>query len=167
MTNIVLTEKATVSAEGKHRNGNTKPVMCITTGEVYTSVTDAAEKNNTTLQNMSVCIRRQRKLRSGKRFCFVSEVNEHLEEMTSNLKTMATKYAELEAKAAAYDAWMAEQEAKRKAEEKRQARIADLSEKLERRRANCELLEAKLQKETAKFMKIENELKMLQEGESA
>ncbi len=167
MTNIVLTEKATVSAEGKHRNGNTKPVMCITTGEVFTSVTDAAEKNNTTLQNMSACIRRQRKLRSGKRFCFVSEVNEHLEEMTSNLKTMATKYAELEVKAAAYDAWMAEQEAKRKAEEKRQARIADLSEKLERRRANCELLEAKLQKETAKFMKIENELKTLQEGESA
>ena len=164
MTNIVLTEKATVSAEGKHRNGNTKPVMCITTGEVYTSVTDAAEKNNTTLNNMSVCIKRQRKLRNGKRFCFVSEVNEHLDEMTSNLKTMATKYAELEEKAAAYDAWVAEQEAKRKAEEKKQARITELCEKLAQKKAKCEFIEARLQKEVGKIMKIENELKMLQEA---
>ena len=166
MTNIVLTEKATVSAEGKHRNGNTKPVMCITTGEVYTSVTDAAEKNNTTLPNMSACIRLQRKLRSGKRFCFVSEVNEHLEEITSNLKTMATKYAEQEAKVAAYDAWMAEQEAKRKAEEKRQAEIDKASKKRDRWNEICKLREAKLQEAVSKYMEAENELKMLQEGES-
>ena len=85
---IVINNKATVNANGKLNSGNCKPVICLDTGEVYTSVTDAAEKNGTRLCNMSQVVCGKIKTTGGKRFCLLSELNEHLDEMSTNMQTL-------------------------------------------------------------------------------
>ena len=161
MTNIIINEKATISAKGKIRNRNAKPIICLETGEVFTSMADAAEKLGVTPANVSGHITGRYKVCKGRHFCLLSEANNHLDQMTANIRYMYERNAELERKAAAYDALMAEQEAKRKAEEEHQAAIEKATAKLEKRRKICERLEAQLQEATAKFMAIERELEML------
>lgn len=125
-------QKATnVTAIGVQRNANAKPVFCITDGSVYASVTDAAEKNGVTVGMISTAISGKTKTCKGKRFCFISEVMNHLEEISTNINARNEK-------AAAYDAMIAEQNAKREA----QANLA-------KHQANIEALRLKLEREMA------------------
>ena len=39
---ITITKATNLNAVGRHTNGNSKPVFCISTGIIYASVTDAA-----------------------------------------------------------------------------------------------------------------------------
>lgn len=122
--------KATnVNVVGHHIRGNSKPVFCITDGAVYASVTDAAEKTGATLSNVSAAVTGKTRTCQGKRYCFVANVMEHLDEIAENLKVR-------NAKVAAYDAMIAEQKAKQEAKEN-----------IAKHKANCDALRAKLEKE--------------------
>lgn len=131
-------QKATnVNAVGVHFNGNSKPVFCITDGSVYASVTDAAEKVGATVGNMSAALTGKSNTCKGKRYCFISEVMTHLDEISENINARNEKIA-------AYDAMIAEQTAKREA----QANLA-------KHQANIEALRLKLEREMALMQEAE------------
>lgn len=145
MKNITIKQAATINAKGKLNSRKCKPVICIDTGEVYTSATDAAQDNGTTIYGISTVCLGKAKTANGKRFCYVQDFPEHLSDITSRISAMNKGYAEMMEKAKAYDAILAEQEAKAKAEEDarkakekaeadRQKAIEKAKEKLERRK---------------------------------
>lgn len=135
---INIKRATNVTAVGHHINGNSKPVFCITDGAVYASVIDAAEKTGSTQSAMSAAITGKIKTCKGKRYCFIVNVMEHLDEIAENLKIRNEKVAH-------YDAMIAEQNAKKEAQEN-----------LAKHKAKCDELRAKLEKE----------MKLLQEAEA-
>jgi hypothetical protein len=135
---INIRKASNVKAVGHHTNGNSKPVFCITDGSVYASVSDAAEKVGVHHSVMSNAISGRSKTCKGKRYCFISDVIVHLDEIATNI------YARNQ-KVEAYDAMIAEQNAAKEAEAK-----------LAIHRANCDKLRAKLEKE----------MQMMQEAEA-
>jgi hypothetical protein len=136
---IQIKRATNVTVIGRHIGGNCKPVFCITDGSVYASVTDAAEKNGIHFVSISnVCLNKQRHA-NGKRYCFVSDVMEHLDEISENIKVRNEKVM-------SYDAMIAEQAAKKEAQEK-----------LAKHKAKCEELRAKLAREE-QLMKEAEEL---------
>ena len=80
---------------GIHTTYNNKPVMCISTGEVFASVTDAAQYAGSSVGTMSCALRHNRPLK-GKKYCFVARVTEHLDELMESAR-------EREEKASAYN----------------------------------------------------------------
>lgn len=134
---INIKRAVNVTAVGIHTNGNSKPVFCITDGSVYASVTDAGEKNGTHPVNISNVCTGKFKTSNGKRYCFVSDVMEHLDEIAENINAR-------NAKIEAYDAIIAEQNAKKEAQEN-----------LAKHKAKCEELRAKLEKEMELLQKAE------------
>lgn len=135
---------ANVSAEGEHDNGNSKVTVRIGQyGDIkfYPSVSDAANKNNMFPQNMSRLLINGKPTRKGIIFCYATQLNSYLDIIAERSETQT----ELISKAAAYDAILAEQEAKAKAEEDarkakekaeadRQKAIEKATERLERRK---------------------------------
>ena len=136
MKTIIINEKATIKANGNLDSGNCKPVICIETGDVYTSATDAAKAFGTSLSNMSTCLTGKTRTVNGKRFCYLSKANESLDAIAARLR----ETSEMETKAKMWDALMAEQEAARKAEEKR---IEEERKAKEKRLAELEKAKAK------------------------
>lgn len=114
MTNITIHEKATVNAVGSHTNGNAKQVLCISTGIVYTSAQDAAEHNDSCLSEISKCCRGMVNHVKGKRYCYISNIANHIDEISDALQK--------------YSGIIAEQEAKER-KEKAKAKITMLEEK--------------------------------------
>ena len=106
MTDIIINEKSTISAEGQLHSKACKPVICITTGKVYTSATDAAQANGVSVYAISCNCLGKTKTAAGKRFCYLKDVAQHLGHIVSLIE-----------KAAAYDAIKAEENAAREAEE--------------------------------------------------
>ena len=101
---ITITEKATASAQGKLSGARCKPVLCIDTGEIFSSVFDAAEHYGVTGSSVSQVCNGKLKTTSGKRFCFISRTSEHIDDIVSRIKANE----EVLAKAAAYDAMIAD-----------------------------------------------------------
>jgi hypothetical protein len=137
---INIQKSTNINAIGIHMNGNAKPVFCITDGSVYASVTDAADKNGTTVASMSCAVTGKIKTCKGKRYCFISDVMRYLDEISENIKTRNEKVA-------AYDAIMAERRAQEEAEEAERRRKAEAQERLEKHKAKCADLAAMLEKE--------------------
>lgn len=133
---INIRKATNIKAVGHHINGNSKPVFCITDGSVYASVTDAAEKAGANPSTMSFAITNNTNCK-GKRYCFVSDVMTHLEEISTNIHIRNEKVA-------AYDAMIARQNAVKEAEAK-----------LAIHRANCEKLRAKLEQEMQMMQEVE------------
>lgn len=167
MTTITLQKKSEIFAEGKRTRGNCKPVFCIDTGKVYASVSDAAEDANVTNGTMSRAITKNRGniTCKGKRYCFISEVVNYLDEISKSIN-------ERESKVEAYDKIIAEEEAIRKAEEERQKAIeehhiavAKASERLARCKETCAKLEEKLQAARQKALEAEDEFIRLKKEE--
>lgn len=130
MTKIFIQNESTIKAHGTHHRKNHKPVMCITTGEIYASVLDAAEANGVSYAAMSWVCCGKSKTCKGKRFCFVANVTEHLDEIAECMRIR-------EEKAKAYDEINAKQEAVRKAKAKYEHytnRVAELEEQLKTER---------------------------------
>lgn len=163
MTNLTLHNHTTVSAEGSRNNGNCKAVICLDTGEVFSSMTDAAEKHGIKMCNISNVIRGKTRTAGGKRYCLLSKVTEHLPEMASAIQEVNS----LRAKAAAYDAWQVEQAKAREAKEKHDAAVNKAQDKVNKRKAICERIEAELLRATARLMEAENQLNALKGNESA
>ena len=96
-----------INVEGNRNHKNCKAVYCITTGEVYASVLDAAEKNGVSQSAMSWAVSGHSKTCRGKRFCFIHQIVEHLDEIAENNRAR-------EAKVVAHDAMIAKQNEIRK-----------------------------------------------------
>lgn len=122
MKTINMQHEANIKAEGKLNSVRCKPIICIETGEVFTSVTDAAEHYGVYAQNLSLHLTGKRRSIKGKHFCYLSRVNENLDAIVTRLRETAA----VEDAAKKWMAYEAEQEAIRKAEAKRaeEARIA-------------------------------------------
>ena len=172
MKNITIKEAAKIDAKGNLTSRKCKPVICIDTGEVYTSATDAAQANGTTVFGISQTCLGKTKTAKGKRFCYVQDFPEHLADITARISSMNKGYEEMEAKAKAYDAILAEQEAKakaaedeRKAKEKAEAdhakAITKATEKLARCRALYERKENELDEAYQRMKAAERELEAL------
>lgn len=140
---MTIIKKTELHIEGNHTNGNCKPVFCITTGEVYASVTDAAEKNRVTVASISYAISDTTRSCKGKKFCLVTELAEHLNEISKSITTNRQK-------AISYDVMMAEKE-----------RINKANERLARHREACEKLREKMEAEMKALADAEAEVKSL------
>ncbi len=127
---INIQKASNVSVVGYHNHKNCKPVYCIDTGEIFASTLDAAEANNVCHPTMSSVLNGKTKTCNGRRFCFVCKIMEYLEEITEANRVRAEKIAN-------YDAMIAEQNAKKEAEEA-----------IARHKAKCEELRIKLERET-------------------
>lgn len=135
---INIQQATNVNVTGHRSNKNCKAVYNITTGEIYASGLDAANALGIDASCISAVLTGKSKTCKGMRFCLVSKVMEHLDEITEQNRIRV-------AKVAAYDTMIAEQTAKQKAQES-----------LEKHRAKCNELRAKLEKE----------MQLLQEAEA-
>lgn len=145
---VYIQNASIVNAEGTRKNRNSKPVLCITTGEVYASATDAAEVLGVTPSAMSWVLTGRTNTCKGKRFCYISKVTEHLDEITECMRIR-------EAKAAAYDEMTARKEVLRKAKEK-----------FEKHKSKVEALQNALEEEMLLMEEAENEWNALKNTES-
>ena len=143
METVKVQGESEMKALGHHTAKNAKPVFCISTGEVFTSVYDAAESVGASNSSMSWALTQRMKTCKGKRWCFISEIPEHLEEIANNMRAREIKVKE-------YDKIIAEREAVNKAN-------ADLA----KHKANIEKLCVQLEKETASMHEAEEVLAKL------
>lgn len=127
MTTIKIHKIANINAIGHHTGKNNKPVVRIAPFAIYASLTDAAEQNDCTIGAISVVCNKKYKYCKGKRYCWLSDLMEHLDEITEGLNTQQKK-------ADAWDAMLAKQKAEKEAREKyakHQQKCAELRAKLE------------------------------------
>lgn len=136
---IRIHNKSVANANGTHTRGNCKPIFCITTGEIYTSVTDAAEKIGVTVSAMSSIITGKTKTCNGKRFCYVSKLTEHIEEISESINQKTDVYNE-------YTNW-----------HRANAKVAQ-------HKANCDKLRQRLEREMKMLEMAETEVKSLKEN---
>ena len=129
MKTIRIHNATEISAEGTRTKGNCKPVFCITTGIVYTSAADAAEKVGCSPSNMSWALTKRMSTCKGMRFCYIANITEYLGEISETARSRAEKIS-------AYDAIIASQNAERNARKE-----------FATRQKNCEVLRARLEKE--------------------
>ncbi len=153
MKTIRIHNEANINAEGKHRSRNCKPVICIETGMVFSSATDAAEYMGVHYSMMSAtCIGKVGTCK-GKHFCYLNEALENLDAVMSRLRDASA----MEADAKKWRAQEAEKEAARKAEERR---IEEERKAKERHAAAVAKAEAKVAKcaaDCAKYQEKFNE----------
>lgn len=142
---ITVLKETNVTAQGTPRNRNCKPVFCITTGEIFTSVGDAAEAIGVDISTMSHFLLGRNKTCKGKRFCYVTNITEHLEEISQQTQSRNEKVL-------AYDKAMAKKEAFGKA-----------TEKLAKHRAKYEKLAKDLEREIDLMHEAEREVDMLKQ----
>ena len=137
-------------------NGNSKKVRCTTTGVLYESLTLAAIENGVSVPCMSQAVNRGY-MCNGKEFMLESDTKRIIEKMSKRIQAIS-KDAE---DAQKWREYQAQQEAARRAEEKRQVDIAKTEEKLRRRKEICERLQAELLRAEQNYVKTENELNAL------
>ena len=94
---IVVSKPSIIKGKGKCNNGNTNAVMCISTGEIFTSCTDAANANNVTVGHMSTVCRGKGRSAKGKQYCYIKDIDMHLDEISDAI-SKKNAYQELLAK---------------------------------------------------------------------
>jgi hypothetical protein len=136
MKNITITKQANAQAIGTRSNGNCKPVICITTGAIYASATDAAEKIG--VSQATLCLAASGKIKTckGKRYCYINHVMQHLEEICENTRIREEKVAK-------YDK-IVDTEKRKQALGERKAKLAAAQAKLEKEAAAIAAEEADL-----------------------
>lgn len=65
---------------------NAKPVLCIDTGLIYASLTDAAEDVGVTVTALSNCLRGKTNSCKGMSWCFVQESANHIDDITGRIR---------------------------------------------------------------------------------
>jgi len=140
---IITKKTSTITVEGTHIKKNCKPVLCITTGTIYSSVSDAAYINGATLTNMSAHLNGKSNTCKGKKFCLVSNMAEYADEIAQSICTK-------QAKAMKYDAIVEEYR-----------RVERANENLRRRREACEKLREQYKAEMQALAEAEAEVKAL------
>ena len=130
---LTLSEPSVVTAYGTHTCKNHKPIFCITTFTVYASVTDAANAIGVKVSTLSHALTRKSHACQGMKFCFVSEMPTHFEEIAEAGRKLLSK-------ANAYDTIIAERERIRKAKEDREIHKAKYEELLKAAKEEARLL---------------------------
>lgn len=121
MTNIIMTEKATIKAQGTHRHGNCKAVYCIEKMKAYTSMADAAADLGCTQGNVSASITGKSKTCKGLHLCYLNDIDQHLDTMAENYQHLKEQNEELKAELNEFHAWKERQnEEQRQSEERKQ-----------------------------------------------
>lgn len=158
---INMQHEANIQAEGKLSGRKCKPVICLETGEVFSSVTDAAEKKGLHPAGLSNCLIGKQRTFGGKHYCYLSRVSESLDVIVARLRE-ASADAEAAQKWKAYEA---EQEAKRIAEQKRQDAIVKAKEKVARAQGIHDTLAAKYREALNTLVQAQRELEALEDKE--
>lgn len=82
---LQVSKDAKAIAIGEDRK-NAKPVLCIDTGFIYASLTDAAEDVGVTVTALSSCLRGKTNSCKGMSWCFVKESANHIEDITGRIR---------------------------------------------------------------------------------
>lgn len=143
---LTMTKESRITAEGTRTSKNRKPIFNITTGDIYASSVDAAEKLGVNPSAISWVITGRMQQVKGMRLCPLANVTEHLEEIAVNMRAKNQK-------ARLYDEAIAHQEAVKKANE----RYAYHQERYEK-------LKYKLEQETELLAVAEREVALLKEA---
>lgn len=155
-------------------NGNCKAVRDITNNIKYGSMTEVAMKMGVNIASVSYAVG-HKGLCKGCRLVLESELYKNSDllceeiakanareakanDRTNKVKAKLAAAHELESEIAEFRRWKAEQEAKRKAEEERQRKIAKAKEKVEKYKAQYQRLNAKLKAIEEKWCVAEDEL---------
>jgi cobalamin biosynthesis protein CbiD len=151
---INIQDKANIQAEGKLNSRHCKPIICLETGEVFTSVTDAAEKFKCSAQNLSSHLTGKRsKTIKGKHFCYLSRATENLDTIVTRLREASSDAED----ARKWRAYQAEQEAIRKAKEDHEAAVEKAKNKIEYRQKIYSRLEQRLKEAAIRVVEAEKE----------
>ena len=158
---INMQHEANIQAEGKLSGRSCKPVICLETGEVFSSMTDAAENIGASIQHMSNHLTGRYRSIHGKHYCYVSRVTESLDTILTRLRETAA----IEEDAKKWKAYKAEQETKRIAEQKRQDAINKAKEKVARCDEICNVLAEKYNDAMNNLRRAQMELEALENEE--
>lgn len=165
MKKINIHDKADIHAEGNLNTKHCKPVICVDTGEVFTSMTDAAEAAGVSVGNMSCHLTGRYRTVKGKHYCYLSKVTESLDTIvtrlreTSSMEADAQKWREYQAE---QEKLRKHQEEQRKAKEQHDAQVAKAKAKVERCSEICKRIEAQLTEAEANLMEAMHELNVLE-----
>ena len=147
MKKINIQNEANIKAEGNLNSTRCKPVICVDNGKVFTSMTDASEYAGVSGPTMLAHLQGKTRTCAGKHFCYLSRVTENLDSIVTRLRETAA----VEADAKKWQAYQAEQEAIRKAEEERiEAERKAEEKRLEEERKAREKREKEIAKADAK-----------------
>lgn len=149
---INIKNTRTINAEGTHINGNSKEVFCKTTGKFYASLSDAAHSVKGSVGSMSVALKHRNGAYKGMKWCYVSDIHDHLGDLATDIR------ANIE-KAMAYDALMARKEEI----QKEQAIIAEHEAKMADIRQQIDELQSELLHETVLVAEAEERVNALKE----
>ena len=158
-TNIIINERATIQSIGEHTNGNCEPVVCLTEDKIFNSVTDTANHYDASISQISAVCNKKAKTCHKMRFCFLRDIDQHLDEIMENNRRNTEKISDLERKAALWDAYQKEQE-------ERQQAIVKVKAKIERRERIRHNAYQKYLMAEDRLAEAERELKDLEGGES-
>ena len=167
-TTINIQNEANIKAEGQFNSRRCKPVVCLDNGKVFTSMLDAADYAGVANPTMVQHLQGKTRTCGGKHFCYLSRITESLDSIVSRLR----ETSEMEGDAKKWREYQAEQEAirkaeekrieeERKAEEKRQADIAKAQQKLANLNEKCNEYEAKWHATMKAITEVEKELEAL------
>ena len=156
-TTINIQNEANINAEGKLNTKNCKPVVCLETGEVFTSVTDAAKAIGVLPSNLSKHLTGNSRKIHGKRFCYLTRSMESLDTIVTRLRETAA----MEEDARKWREYQEEQERVRKANEEREVRIEKARDKVRKCDEICENLERKLKEANQRLIEAEKEFEDL------
>ena len=154
MQNIIIQNEATIKAKGTHKSKLCKPVICIETGEVYASATDAADRIGVHYSMMSAACTGKVKSCKGNHYCYLNAALENLDAVMHRLRQAAA----MEEDAKKWRAQEAIKEEERKAKAKHDAAIERVRAKIAKHEENCKKLESKLLEEEYALMEARNEL---------
>ena len=152
-----MAEHPEVNAQGKARRKHAKPVFCIDTGTVYTSVADAAIGLNSNSGDVSNCCNGKIKRVKGHRLCFVSDVPSHLNEISGTIKAKANELDK-------YSDVIAEQEYMKRRKERLDAlkeKCASKRNEYNKERAKAYKAQDKANRALSEITRLESEIKQL------
>ena len=159
---IIIQKNVVVTAIGKKRQGNAKPVICIETGDIYASTMDAGDAIGAHFSGISNACRGKQQTVKGLHFCYVKELTNNIGTLTMVLQAKnGNVIAESEEKKRKRKEEQERKEAKlaRKAEEKRKANVAKLAKldaKITKTRSEMDGLNTRFVKKQEKLAKYQS-----------